>query len=62
MNLSKKLHDIKFPSKVPNSPYPLKNMTPATPISMMMELNNWMKLNREKVVFLPEKEIAKATL
>lgn len=40
---------MKFPQRVPNSPYSIKNVTPATPISMMMELKNWLKNNLNKV-------------
>ena len=47
--LSKKLNEIKFPQRIPNSPYSVKNITPATPISMMMELKNWLKQNLMKV-------------
>ena len=43
VSLTKKLNEIKFPQRVPNSPYSIKNITPATPISMMMELKNWLK-------------------
>jgi hypothetical protein len=43
VSLSKKLNEIKFPCRVPNSPYSIKAATPATPISMMMELKNWLK-------------------
>jgi hypothetical protein len=35
--------EIKFPQRVPNSPYSIKQITPATPISMMMELKTWFK-------------------
>ena len=49
MSLSKKLNEIKFPCRVPNSPYSIKAATPATPISMMMELKNWLKQNIIKV-------------
>lgn len=43
IDLTKTLNQVKFPSKVPNSPYSVKNITPATPISMMMELKNWLQ-------------------
>ena len=52
MNISKKLTEINFPNKIPSSPYSLKNITPATPISMMMELKNWMSQNIESVLFI----------
>jgi hypothetical protein len=32
----------KFPSKVPASPYQMKTVTAATPITKAMELYNWM--------------------
>lgn len=43
MTLKQRINDIKFPQRVPNSPYSIKQITPATPISMMMELKNWLK-------------------
>jgi hypothetical protein len=33
---------IKFPTKIAQSPYQLKNITSATPITKAMELYNWM--------------------
>ena len=42
VSLSKKLNEIKFPQKIPNSPYSIKSITPATPISLAMELKNWL--------------------
>lgn len=49
MTLKQKINDIKFPSRVPNSPYSIKQITPATPISMMMELKNWLKMSINRV-------------
>jgi len=40
---------MKFPQRVPNSPYSIKQITPATPISMMMELKTWLKQNLHRV-------------
>lgn len=37
-----------------NSPYPLKQVTPATPISMAMELKNWLKSNIGRVQIAEE--------
>lgn len=51
MTLSKKLNEIKFPMRVPNTPYSIKNITPATPISMVMELKNWLKNSNKCVKF-----------
>mmetsp|Transcript_7265 Transcript_7265/g.5548 ORF Transcript_7265/g.5548 Transcript_7265/m.5548 type:complete len:89 (+) Transcript_7265:1042-1308(+) len=45
VTLTKKLNEIKFPNRVPNSPYSTKQTVPATPISMMMELKNWQRNN-----------------
>ena len=61
ISLSKKLNEIKFPQRVPNSPYAMKNITPATPISMMMELKNWLKSNIAKVTILPHLSISTTT-
>lgn len=52
VSLSKKLNEIKFPCRVPNSPYSIKAATPATPISMMMELKTWLKQNTSRVVMV----------
>lgn len=49
ITLKQKINDIKFPNFVPNSPYSIKQLTPATPISMMMELKSWLKQNVSRV-------------
>jgi hypothetical protein len=43
ITLKQKINEIKFPNTVPNSPYSIKQITPATPISLMMELKTWLK-------------------
>jgi len=58
VSLSKKLNEIKFPNRVPNSPYSIKATVPATPISMMMELKSWLRVNVQKVHLVPEVEIS----
>jgi hypothetical protein len=58
MCLSKMLGEIKFPQQVPQSPYSVKNITPATPISMMMELKNWLKQNVAKVKMIDDLSIS----
>jgi hypothetical protein len=39
---------------VPNSPYSIKQLTPATPISLMMELKSWVKYNLSRVSMINE--------
>lgn len=43
ISLKQKINEVKFPVNVPNSPYSIKQVIPATPISMIMELKNWLK-------------------
>jgi hypothetical protein len=45
VSLSKKLNEIPFPSKIPNSPHSIRSITPATPISLAMEHRAWMDEN-----------------
>ena len=52
-NLCRKLNEIEFPNKVTNSPYAVNSIAPQTPISIMMELNNWFNESLEKVVIDP---------
>ena len=54
ITLDQKLMEIKFPQRVPNSPYSIKQITPATPISMMMELKTWFKQNLSRVCMIEE--------
>eukprot|EP00357_Protocruzia_adherens_P001211 CAMPEP_0115005678 /NCGR_PEP_ID=MMETSP0216-20121206/20027_1 /TAXON_ID=223996 /ORGANISM="Protocruzia adherens, Strain Boccale" /LENGTH=932 /DNA_ID=CAMNT_0002372075 /DNA_START=130 /DNA_END=2931 /DNA_ORIENTATION=+ len=42
VTIGTKLRDIKFPSSKPCSPYLVKSLPNATPISMAMEMNNWL--------------------
>lgn len=62
IDLSKTLNQVKFPSKVPNSPYSVKNITPATPISMMMELKNWLQQSVNRVRLNAEKGVSDSML
>lgn len=47
LTLSSQLKDIKFPSMIPCSPYSIRAFTPATPISLALEMVNWLKLKAE---------------
>ena len=58
MTLTKKLNEIKFPNKVPNSPYSVKATIPATPITMMMELKNWQRTNIFQVQMVEEYKVS----
>jgi len=49
LTLSSQLKDIKFPSMVQCSPYSIRAFTPATPVSLALEMVNWMKLRCETV-------------
>lgn len=42
VSLSSKLKDIKFPYQVASSPYSVKAFTPATPLSLAIEMKNWL--------------------
>lgn len=44
LTLSSQLKDIKFPNMVQSSPYSIRAFTPATPVSLALEMSNWMKL------------------
>lgn len=59
VTLEQKLNDIKFPQRVPNSPYSIKQITPATPISMMMELKTWLKQNINRVSMIEDLGVSK---
>lgn len=43
LTLSSQLKDIKFPNMIPSSPYSIKSFTPATPVSLALEMVNWLK-------------------
>lgn len=62
ITLEQKLNEIRFPQKVPNSPYSIKQITPATPISMMMELKTWLNQNLNRVVIDTDYNISKNVL
>lgn len=47
LSLSSKLKDIKFPNLVQSSPYSIKAFTPATPISLSLEMVHWLKYKCE---------------
>lgn len=49
LTLSSQLKDIKFPSMIPSSPYSIKAFTPATPVSLALEMVNWLKLKADNV-------------
>lgn len=49
LTLSSQLKDIKFPSMIPSSPYSIKAFTPATPVSLALEMVNWLKVKSENV-------------
>lgn len=59
LTLDKKLNEIKFPQLVPNSPYSIKQITPATPISRMMELKTWLKQNLNRVCMIEDLGVSK---
>lgn len=61
ITLEQKLNEIKFPQRVPNSPYSIKQITPATPISMMMELKNWLGQNLNRVSMMDEYGVSRVT-
>lgn len=61
MTLSQKLNEIKFPHRVPNSPYSIKSVTPATPITQMMEFKNWLKQSINRVCMNTEKDVSRVT-
>lgn len=44
LTLSSQLKDIKFPNMVQSSPYSIRAFTPATPVSLAIEMSNWMKI------------------
>ena len=47
LTLSSQLKDIKFPNMIPSSPYSIRAFTPATPVSLALEMVNWLKLKTE---------------
>lgn len=47
LTLSSQLKDIKFPNMIPSSPYSIRAFTPATPVSLALEMVNWLKLKAE---------------
>jgi hypothetical protein len=47
LTLSSQLKDIKFPSMIPSSPYSIRAFTPATPVSLALEMVNWLNLKAE---------------
>lgn len=49
LTLSSQLKDIKFPSMIPSSPYSIRAFTPATPVSLALEMVNWLKLKADNV-------------
>ncbi len=53
VTLSKRLNEIRFPQKIPNSPYSINQFMPATPISLAMELKNWLQESLRKVNLEP---------
>jgi len=46
---------------VPNLPYSVKSITPATPISLMMELKNWQNESIKRVKIISEDSISEGT-
>lgn len=46
---------------VPNSPYSIKQVTPATPISMVMEYKNWLKQHINRVNIIEDLGVTKVT-
>lgn len=61
ITLRQKINEIKFPNNVPNSPYSIKQLTPATPISLMMELKTWLKQNLKRVSMIEELGVSTTT-
>lgn len=59
VTLEQKLNDIKFPQRIPNSPYSIKQTTPATPISQTMEFKTWLNLNINRVAIINELGVSK---
>lgn len=47
ITLSSQLKDIKFPSMITSSPYSIRAFTPATPVSLALEMVNWLKIKAE---------------
>lgn len=47
LTLSSQLKDIKFPHMISSSPYSIRAFTPATPVSLALEMVNWLKFKTE---------------
>ena len=42
LSIHSKLHEIKFPNQVSNSPYSIKTFPPPTPMTTAMEMDSWL--------------------